>query len=149
MAEETKSRNRIAQEWLEYTILDWQKEIKRLRIGDTNDLYTSFHGQVVSAAGADTLKIALAYAWYGQMVDMGVGRGTKSGGQKENAAMRRILGKDAGHDRKPKPWYTKSRKRNIGYQTKRLAELIGAATATEAVRRSFEGINLQHIITLD
>lgn len=143
-----KSKEQIAKEWLELSIKGWREEINRLKIGSTQELFDSFHGNIVSKA-SNSLEAHIAYAWYGQMVDMGVGRGTANGDQQSGAAARKLLGKGAGHDRKAKPWYTKGKKKNIGYQTHRFSELIGAAIADETVQRIADSVSLNHIIKLD
>ncbi|QCR23067.1 hypothetical protein [Pontibacter sp. SGAir0037] len=146
MAEEIKSDIQIAEEWLEWSISDWKKEQNRLRIGKTKTLLNSLRGNISGGEGI-RVQVEVFYAWYGQMVDMGVGRGTRSGGQKDNSTMRRVLGKGAGHDRKAKRWYSKG-KASMGFQTIRLATLLGEAKAKEAVRKIANSVDHKHVITI-
>jgi hypothetical protein len=136
----------IAEEWLKYSISDWQKAQRRLRIHQTGTLFNSLGGKV-SAGSTFRVIVDVYYAWYGQMVDMGVGNGVKSGEQKDTATMRRILGKKAGADRKPKRWYSKG-KNSMGFQTLRLATLLGANKAHESVHKISGAIEHKHTIRI-
>lgn len=134
------SNKELAEEWLKFAIQNWQAGLKKLRIRNTGDLFNSFKGSVLEQAGGDRLRVEIAYAWYGQMVDMGVGRGTRSGEQKDQATERRLLGKGYGKQRKPKRWYSKGRD-GIGYQTHRLSELLGIRMAYSAVDALTENLD--------
>ncbi|MDB5270883.1 MAG: hypothetical protein JWP58_3923 [Hymenobacter sp.] len=139
----------IAEAWLTFSIEKFRANIKKLRIGSTQDLYNSLQGELVSAAGGDELKLRLSYALYGMFVDMGVGRGMGAGVTKAQGAdfarLRNQRGQLHRHERKAKRWYS----RQIGRETHRLSELVselwgtvGLATAaasvpTEAVEITF------------
>jgi hypothetical protein len=119
----------IALAWLKYTIEHFQANIKRLRIGVTNELRDSFAGTLVEAAGGDELKLRIAYAIQGMYVDMGVGRGmgagvTKGGGQTKEGRdyneLRNSRGQLRRHERRAKRWYGKQ----IAFDSRRLAELV-------------------------
>lgn len=119
----------VALAWLKYTIEHFQANIKRLKIGATNELRDSFQGTLVSAAGGDELKLRIAYAIQGLYVDMGVGRGmgagvTKRGGQTKEGRdyheLRNSRGQLNRHERRAKRWYGKQ----IAFDSRRLAELV-------------------------
>jgi hypothetical protein len=146
MAKEQISDITLAEEWLAWSIKDWKRAQQRLRIGKSKTLLNSFKGKAYKPDGV-RLAVDIYYAWYGQMVDMGAGRGTKSGEQKANASMRRVLGKGAGHDRKAKRWYSKG-KQSVGFQTLRLATLLGDVKAREAVQKIAGSVDHKHTITI-
>jgi len=119
----------VALAWLKYTIEHFQANIKRLRIGVTNELRDSFQGTLVSAAGGDELKLRIAYAIQGMYVDMGVGRGmgagvTKAGGRTKEGRdyneLRNSRGQLTRHERRAKRWYGKQ----IAFDSRSLAELV-------------------------
>jgi len=119
----------VALAWLKYTIEHFQANIKRLKIGASNELRDSFQGTLVSAAGGDELKLRIAYAIQGMYVDMGVGRGmgagvTKAGGQTKEGRdyneLRNSRGQLNRHERRAKRWYGKQ----IAFDSRRLAELV-------------------------
>lgn len=113
----------LAEAWLKYTIEHFQANIKRLKIGSTQELYNSFVGALVSAAGGDELKLRISYAIQGMYTDMGVGRGMGAGITKDQGADYRRLRNDRGqlhrHQRRAKRWYSKQ----MAFDQKRLAEL--------------------------
>lgn len=114
----------IGEVWLKYAIEHFRSNLKRLRIGVTDELDQSFSGDLVSAAGGDELKLRLTYAIQGVYVDMGVGRGMGLGVTKDQGADYRRLRNDRGqlhrHQRKAKRWYSKQ----MAFEGKRLAELV-------------------------
>jgi hypothetical protein len=140
--QETFAQNErdLAEAWLKFSIEKFQANLKRLRIGSTQDLYNSLQGELVSAAGGDELKLRLSYAVYGMFVDMGVGRGmgagvTKAQGE-DYARLRNKRGQLHQHERRAKRWYS----RQMGRETHRLSELVselwgtvGLATAAAAL----------------
>ncbi len=130
---------------MKFAVLNWQTNIKKLRIKDTNYLYDSFKTQVISQAGDDKMKITIAYAWYGQMVDMGVGKGTRVGEVKESTESRRLIGKVRGNARRPKKWWSKSRDA-IGYQTFKLSLLMAGLKANEATAKIKDSLDHQFVI---
>jgi hypothetical protein len=113
----------LALEWIKISIERFQANIKRLRIGSTGELLRSFHGELLSSAGADELKIRLAYAVQGMFVDMGVGRGMGAGVTTAQGAdynrLRNERGKLRRHQRRAKRWYS----RQMSRESKALAEL--------------------------
>lgn len=120
----TQNEREIGEAWLKYSIEHFRSNLKRLRIGVTDELDQSFTGDLVSAAGGDELKLRLTYAIQGVYVDMGVGRGMGLGVTKDQGADYRRLRNDRGqlhrHQRKAKRWYSKQ----MAFEGKRLAELV-------------------------
>ena len=114
----------VAEAWLKFSLEKFRANLKRLRIGSTQDLYNSLSGELVSAAGGDELKLRIAYAIQGLYVDMGVGRGMGAGVTKAAGADYARLRNDRGqlhrHERKAKRWYSKQMSR----ETHRLSELV-------------------------
>jgi len=143
--ENPKSKREVAEEWLQYAVQNWRANIVQMRVKDTSYLYNSFKTQVIDQAGGDRVKITIAYAWYGQMVDMGVGRGTRTGERKENAESRRLIGRVRGNARRPKKWFSKSRD-SIGYQAFRLSVLMGEWKANESVEKIKGSIDHNFVI---
>jgi hypothetical protein len=143
--ETPQTKRQVAEEWLKYSVQNWQTNIKKLRIKSTGELYSSFKSQVIDQAGGENIKITIAYAWYGQMVDMGVGNGTRFGEQKENADSRRLIGKVRGNARKPKKWWSNKRDA-LGYQTFKLSLLMAGWKASESVEKITGSINQQFVI---
>ena len=137
----------LAEAWLKFSIEKFQANIKKLRIGSTQDLYNSLQGELVSAAGGNELKLRLSYAVYGMFVDMGVGRGMAAGVTKAQGAdfyrLRNAKGQLLRHERKAKRWYS----RQMGRETHRLSELVSALwgtvmLATAASALPAEGIEI-------
>ncbi|SHL25830.1 hypothetical protein [Hymenobacter psychrotolerans] len=117
-------RQRVALAWLDITIQNFRANIKKLKIGSTGELYESFRGALVGAAGGDELKLRLVYALQGMYVDMGVGRGMGAGVTKDQGADYRRLrngkGKLHRHQRKAKRWQS----RQLAREQHRLGELM-------------------------
>ena len=139
----------LAEQWLAISIERFRANITKLKIGSTGELYNSFVGSLLSAAGADELRLRLVYAIQGMYSDMGVGRGMGKGATKETADYRRLRndkGKLLRHERRAKKWYS----RQMSHETKSLAELYsdlvgrtmiataGAALPTEPVTITLE-----------
>lgn len=114
----------IAEAWLKYSIEHFRANIKRLKIGVTQELDQSFTGSLLSAAGGDELKLRLTYAIQGLYTDMGVGRGMGAGVTKDQGRDYRELRNERGqlhrHQRRQKRWYSKQ----MAFEGKRLAELV-------------------------
>lgn len=117
-----ESPGSIGARWARFTLERWVDNLHRLKIGASGELEKSFKQYVEVAADGDLQKIELAYAYYGLFVDMGVGRGTKSGEQGENSDARRLMGKERGNQRGPKKWVN----RTTHGQVLKLGELLAA-----------------------
>jgi hypothetical protein len=130
----------LALEWIRISIERFRANIKKLRIGSSQELYNSFHGELLSSAGADELKIRLAYAVQGLFVDMGVGRGmgkgvTKAQGRDYNE-LRNERGQLHHHARKAKRWYSRQMRREqhaLGELYSNLVGLTMIASASAAL----------------
>ena len=142
-----KSKREVAEEWLKFTVQNWKDNVQRMRIRHTGELLGSFNSNVVELAGGDRLKIEISYAWYGMMVDMGVGKGTRSGEQKEQAVERRLLGKSRGNRRMAKKWYSKGRN-GMSYQMMRLSQILGEQVGTTAIEKIKGSIDHKQVITI-
>lgn len=114
----------LAEAWLKFSLEKFRGNLRKLKIGSTQDLFNSLSGELVSAAGGDQLKLRIAYAIQGLYVDMGVGRGMGAGVTKEAggdyARLRNERGQLHRHERKAKRWYSKQ----MGRETHRLSELV-------------------------
>lgn len=118
-----QSERELAESWLKFTIEHFRANLKRLRIGATQELDQSFAGSLVSAAGGDELKLRLTYAIQGLYVDLGVGRGMGAGvtkGERDYHELRNSRGQLLRHERRAKRWYGKQ----MAFDGKRLAELV-------------------------
>ncbi|WP_187261333.1 hypothetical protein [Pontibacter beigongshangensis] len=143
---EQQTKRQLAEEWLKYAVQNWQSNLKRMRIKSSGDLYNSFKTQIIEQAGGDKIKITIAYAWYGQMVDMGVGKGTKYGDVKDSTESRKLIGKMRGNARRPKKWWS-NRRDAIGYQAFKLTLLMSGYKAQEATEKIKGSIDQNFTIT--
>ncbi|WP_285055120.1 hypothetical protein [Pedobacter ginsengisoli] len=75
------------QGWAKLTIERWQKELRKKKIGVTDELYNSFKDQVQSQQG-ELLGILFKFLQYGRFRDMNVGRGLKAYERGTNKQMR-------------------------------------------------------------
>jgi hypothetical protein len=109
--------------WLEFTLSNLRERLRTLKAVDTGALLESVKGIIVGGAGDDVQRLTIAYALYGQFVDMGVGRGMGAGVRKSNSDYARIRderGQLHQHSRKARQWYSKE----IGRQSVRLGVLL-------------------------
>lgn len=113
------------QAWADITLKNWLEKIKQKKIGQSGDLAKSFSRQLITSANGDVAKIKFAFEYYGVMVDMGVGGGTKIGDVKENMTARRLEGKKNGNRRRAKKWKSKS----LYADVLALGELMGSKYA--------------------
>jgi hypothetical protein len=120
----------LAEAWLKFSLEKFRGNIRKLRIGSTQDLFNSLSGELVSAAGGDELRLRIAYAIQGMYVDMGVGRGMGAGVTKaagaDFARLRNERGQLHRHERRAKRWYSKQ----MGRETHRLSELVSELWGT-------------------
>ena len=99
--------------WAEITIKNWLENIKKENIGDTGKLAKSFVEHVVSGSGGDVGLVEFTFAYYGKMVDMGVGKGTTLALRGDKTAIK-LQGRHA------KKWFSKE----LWHQVQRLRELL-------------------------
>jgi oligoendopeptidase F len=124
------------EQWAEYVLERWRRQITKLRVKNTEDLSNSLAKQVVSASGGDVQKVLFFYNYYGKMVDMGVGKGIKLGDVKENTLSRRLEGRRNGNRRRAKKWYSV-----VFYsQTVRLGEIMQKTYGKKAIATVVENL---------
>jgi hypothetical protein len=115
--------------WSRYTIEAWRKELRKKKIGVTDELYRSFSHQL-QRDGEALMGVMLKFKFYGRLRDMGVGKGLKAyerGSNKMNLNANKRYGTDlSAVSRKPARWFNK-RKAN---QVHRLREILSARTTT-------------------
>jgi hypothetical protein len=97
------------QAWADIVIKNWQRKMIDLNIGSTGALFDSFVNDVISNTKGNPERIEFAHEFYGNFVDMGVGKGVYIGNPG-----------DVTTTRKAKPWRSKV----LFSQTIRLSELI-------------------------
>lgn len=113
----------IVEKWLEFTLDNLRENLRKLKVNDTGELLASVQGQLVGAAGGDVTKLNIAYAIYGQFVDMGVGRGMGAGIRRRDSEYEKIRDQRGAllrYERKKRQWYGPE----IGRQSVRLGVLI-------------------------
>jgi hypothetical protein len=104
MGKENTDLNETLEAWAGITLIRWLKKIRSLKIGNTGALRESLRYHVSTSANQDQFRIDFFFAWYGKMVDMGVGKGTKLGNVAENRTSRRLEGRYSGNRRRAKGW---------------------------------------------
>ena len=126
------AQRQLALDWLKYTVEKWQENLRKQKIGKSQDLRRSLRGWLAEQAGGDRKRLRLAYAVQGVFVELGVGRGMGAGARKESADYRRLrneAGKLHRHVRKAKKWRTKQLVR----EQHRLGELMSDLTGRTLV----------------
>lgn len=108
--EPQRSPGAIGREWGKYVLERWAAALEKYDVGGgiPGDLAASFRALVEESGEGNLAKIELSYLYYGLFVDAGLGKGVKSGDQKDLADSRRLLGKLRGNARTPKPWLSKT-----------------------------------------
>lgn len=94
-------RKEMMEGWALGAMMRWQDKLFKLKIVDTGRLAASFRKSIIEEAGGDVMKAQFLYLAYGEMVDMGVGKGTKLGQTAEGLQGR------AQH-RAARKWYSKT-----------------------------------------
>jgi hypothetical protein len=143
MMEELLSPGSVGAKWARYLIERWVDNLHRLKIGDTGELERSFRSFVEVNSDGDLQKIELVYAYYGLFVDMGVGKGTKSGEQGENSDARRLMGKQRGNQRAPKKWQNRTTHGQVLKLGEVLAENAGQRAGFILVKTLPQTIDLE------
>lgn len=115
--------------WARLTIEAWRKELRKHKIGVTEELYRSFTHQL-KRDREDLLGVMLKFKFYGRLRDMGVGKGVSAHERftnKQNLSANKRYGTNlSAVSRKPARWFNK-RKVN---QVHRLRELLAVRTNT-------------------
>jgi hypothetical protein len=119
-----ENQKQTGEAWVKYLFQKFQENIVQQRI-KRHELVNSFKSLVQTEADGDLNKIRIAYKMSGMFSDMGVGRGTKSGEQKDNALSRKLLGKQTGNRRRAKRWYNKTMYGQVLILSSMMAEKYG------------------------
>ncbi len=135
----------LLDEWAQYTIIAWRKELRKKKIGVTDELYESFTREI-QRNQTELLGVLLKFKFYGRLRDMGVGRGV-SANEVQNNVSNIIAAKRYGANvhsvnRKPGRWFNKIKT----HQSHRLREIL-AEKAGVAISASVADIlnNSSHI----
>lgn len=107
MAENT-NLNETLEAWADITLDKWRQKMQQMHIGATGELARSLRQHVTMSANGESFRIEFFYNWYGKMVDLGVGKGTKLGDIAENKLARRLMGRGATNPRRAKVWKSKT-----------------------------------------
>lgn len=123
----------IVDAWARYTIEQWRKELRKKKIGVTDELYRSFTHQL-KRDRADLVGVMLQFKFYGRLRDMGVGSGVSAHERKNNtsnmAAARRYGANVHSVSRKPGKWLNKVKAHQSHRLREILAEKAGIAIST-------------------
>ncbi len=97
------------QAWADIVIKNWKRKMIDLDIGSSGALFDSFVTDVIANASGNPDRVEFAHEYYGNFVDMGVGKGVHIGNPG-----------DVNTTRKAKPWRSKV----LFAQTFRLSEIL-------------------------
>lgn len=123
--------------WADIVLELWQEKIDRLNIGVSWQLVDSLVQHIISEAGGNISMIEFAFKYYGKFVDMGVGNGVDLGSVGDLQTERRLVGKETGNRRRPKPWYNKT----LYAQTQRLVEILAEKYARKGLLAIIENVD--------
>ncbi len=115
-----------AEAWLQIAIKEIRAKIKKMKIGDSGELYNSIEGNVKPHGSG--YRAELYYRYYGIYTDMGVGRGVP----KDEVRLQKQLG----GRRKPKRWT-----REVAHQSHRFGDVIGRRMANMAIENVSKSLN--------
>ncbi len=107
--------------WADIVLRLWEERIKRLKIGDTNQLLQSLNQHVYRESGGDPDRVDFTFEYYGKFVDMGVRKGVSLASGRTN----------------PKPWYSKT----FYSQVKRLGDILQEKYAQRAAIAIVENLD--------
>lgn len=122
--------------WARYTINDWQKELRRLKIGSSGQAYASFKYNV-TFKGDTLISIRFEHKFYLRFVEMGVGKGVDAFEVAELKIERRLIGRKAVSPRRPKKWRTTK----LAYNRYRLAEILQESFGQELTKQMVQIIH--------
>ncbi|WP_210519886.1 hypothetical protein [Hymenobacter terricola] len=125
----------LGEKWLDISIERYRANLRRLKIGQTGELYNSFQGAILGNR-ENELKMRLVYAMQGLYVDQGVGRGMGAGVTKAQGAEYRRFRNEKGHlhrhVRKAKRWYAKQSANEIHRLGVLVSDLTGSLLVASA-----------------
>lgn len=125
--------------WADVAIERFKEALKKQGVEEySRDLLESLMAEL-SRSGGDIEKVIFKFKGYGRFVDMGVGRGVAKGARGTQAftKSRQQDGKLKKYGRKSKPWYSKTKTREVAilrqllvtqYKVNTLAELENGLT---------------------
>jgi hypothetical protein len=123
----------LVDSWARYTIEAWRKELRKKKIGVTNELYQSFTHQLQRDSN-ELLGVLLKFKFYGRLRDMGVGKGVKAYEVKNNTANQTAARQYGANvkfvSRKPGKWFNKIKTHESHRLREILAEKAGFAIST-------------------
>lgn len=130
----------IIDKWLDITIDRLHMALDEHEIGKLDgNLWKSIMGEVV-ASGGNVQSVIVKFLQYGRFVDMGVGRGMTTGSRRELGdkffKKRNAGGQLHKHLRKAKPWYSRTKQREIG----RLREIMATKLSKQTIGEVEEAI---------
>jgi hypothetical protein len=132
----------VIAEWLQIAVERFQFALRERKIGVTSALFKSFVTNIFQNGSGSISRVEILFLFYGRYVDMGVGRGFPIGGRRTNKkfdSYRFGNGKlKINPIRKPKPWYSKTKAREVGRLTTILAEQYGMNSA-KVVESALDG----------
>lgn len=127
----------IIKDWLDISVEKFLEALDDYEIGKLDgELWRSIAGEI-AMNGGDPEAAIIKFLQYGRMVDMGVGRGMPIGskkalGEQKFSEKRNDKGQlKKRPKRKPKPWYSKTKYREVMRLREIMAEEIGDMTFAE------------------
>lgn len=130
MSSENTNITLTVEAWADIVIKEWVKKADALGIKGTGALLASFYNTVITAAAGDPRKVIFAFAWYGKMVDYGIGNGV-------SLLDRDMMISGGMTKRRPKPWFTDT----FYKQVETLRHLLEEKYANLAERLIIESLN--------
>ncbi|MGN8055634.1 hypothetical protein ACTJKN_05125 [Pedobacter sp. 22163] len=133
--------------WLDILIDKFHDALDFYEIGKLDgELWKSIVGHVIQSNG-DVNSVIVKFMQYGRFVDMGVGRGMTKGYKSELGASnfarnRNDQGQLHKFNRKAKPWYSKTKYREIA----RLREIMAGTMSNQALAEIENALNNYTII---
>lgn len=145
-SEHTPDLLSIVDKWLEITIDQFRDALDTYEIGKLDgELWKSIVGEVISS-GREVEAVIIEFMQYGRFVDMGVGRGMTTGTRKElgkNFFKRRnAQGQLHSNLRKAKPWYSKTKFREIATLRELMARKLSDTAISEVEGAIRGGLNI-------
>jgi hypothetical protein len=125
-----------ADAWAFFTIKIWKEKLQKFHIRRSGRLETSFSKHLSGTPEGENIVVKFQFLYYGKFVDMGVGRGTSTGGVRENKTSRALQGKMLGNRRFPKKWYG----RTFFAEVATLKEILAREYAHKGAVRVVENI---------
>lgn len=119
--------------WANVTIARFKEALKKEGIEEySRDLLESLMAEM-SRTGGDIEQVIFKFKGYGRFVDMGVGRGVAVGSRGTEAfkKKRNADGKLKSYGRTKKPWYSKTKTREVAILRELLVKEFGVKTLAE------------------